>query len=74
MVENYLKKIIQDDRTSDRTWVKADKVWLKVAGDKKYLFAPIDDKARYFLAYDVADTKFQHNDRLNFSNSLWYIY
>ena len=63
MVENYLKEIIP--RTSDRTWVKADKVWLKVAGDKKYLFAPIDDKARYFLAYDVADTKFQHNtDRL----------
>ena len=38
---------------------------LKVAGDKKYLFASIGDKTRYFLAYDVADTKFHHNtDRL----------
>ena len=63
MVENYLKEIIP--RTSDRTWIRADEVWLKVAGDKKYLFASIDDKTRYFLAYDVADTKFQHNaDRL----------
>ena len=38
---------------------------LKVAGDKKYLFASIGDKTRYFLAYDVADTKFHQNtDRL----------
>ena len=33
---------------------------------EKYLFASIDDKTRYFIAYDVADTKFQHNaDRLS---------
>ena len=63
MVEKYLKEIIP--RTVDRTWVRADEVWLKVAGDKKYLFASIDDQTRYFLAYDMADTKFQHNtDRL----------
>ena len=63
MVEKYLKEIIP--RTSNRTWIRADEVWLKVAGDKKYLFASIDDQTRYFLAYDMADTKFQHNaDRL----------
>ena len=63
MVEKYLKEIIP--RTVDRTWVRADEVWLKVAGQKKYLFASIDDTTRYFLAYDLADTKFQHNaDRL----------
>ena len=62
-VKKYLKEII--NRTSDRTWVRSDEVWLKIAGNKKYLFASIDDKIRYFLAYDVADTKFQHNaDRL----------
>ena len=63
MVEKYLKEIIP--RTSDRAWIRADEVWLKVAGNKKYLFASIDDQTRYFLAYDMADTKFQHNaDRL----------
>ena len=63
MVEKYLKDVIP--RTTDRTWIRADEVWFKVAGDKKYLFAPIDDQTRYFIAYDVADTKFQHNaDRL----------
>ncbi|MDI1494967.1 MAG: Integrase protein family [Cenarchaeum symbiont of Oopsacas minuta] len=42
-----------------------DEVWLKISGQKKYLFASIDDNTRYWLAYDVADTKFQHNaDRL----------
>ena len=63
MVEKYLSEIIP--RTVDRTWVSADEVWLKVAGQKKYLFASIDDQTRYFLAYDMVDTKFQHNaDRL----------
>ena len=62
-VEIYLKEIIL--RTVDLTWVRADEVWLKVVEEKKYLFDSIDDKTRYFLAYDVADTKFQHNaDRL----------
>ncbi len=59
MVEKYLNEIVP--RTQDRTWVRADEVWLKVAGQKKHLFASIDDKTRYFLAYDLTDTKFQHN-------------
>ena len=32
-----------------------------MSGRKKYLFASIDDNTRYWLAYDLADTKFQHN-------------
>ena len=63
MVEKYLNEIIP--KTADRIWVRADEVWLKVSGKKKYLFASIDDQTRYFLVYDVVDTKFQHNtDRL----------
>ena len=58
MVEKYLKEVIP--RTADHTWIRADEVWLKVAGQKKYLFASIDDKTRYFLAYDMADSKHQH--------------
>ena len=58
MTQKYLKEIIP--RTCNRTWVRADEVWLKIDGQKKYLFASIDNDTRYFLAYDVADTKKQH--------------
>ena len=27
-------------------WVKADEVWIKVAGKQKYLFASVDDDTR----------------------------
>ncbi len=36
--ETYLNEIVPC--TIDRTWIRADEVWLKVAGEKKYLFAP----------------------------------
>ena len=42
IVEKYLKEIIP--RTSDRAWIRADEVWLKVAVDKKYLFTSIGGK------------------------------
>ena len=41
--------------------VRSDKVWIKVAGKQKYLFVFMDDQTRYWLASDMADTKFQHN-------------
>ena len=56
MVEKYLKEVIP--RTTARTWIRADEVWLKVAGYKKYLFAFIDDQTRYSLVYDMVDIKF----------------
>ena len=63
MVENYLHNIIP--RTIDRTWIRSDEVWVKFTEERKYLFSPIDNKTRYFRAYDVVDTKFQHSaDRL----------
>ncbi|KAF6246382.1 transposase [Nitrosopumilus sp. b3] len=57
MVSKYLNEIIP--RTGN--WVRADEVWIKVAGKQKYLFASMDDDTRYWLASDMADTKFQHN-------------
>ena len=45
MVSNYLNEIVP--RTHDRTMVRADEVWVKVAGEQKYLFASMDDDARY---------------------------
>ena len=63
MVSGYLNEIVP--RTNDRTMVRADEVWVKVSGEHKYLFASMDDDTRYWLASDMAHTKYQHNaDRL----------
>ena len=42
------------------TW-RADEVFVKFSGDMKYLFALMDDETRYWIAQEVADTKFKHN-------------
>lgn len=44
------------------TW-RADEVYVKVKGDKKYLFALMDDKTRFWIAQEVADSKFKHDAR-----------
>ena len=44
-IEKYLNEVIS--RTSDRTWIRSDEVWIKIGGHKKYLFTPIDDNTRY---------------------------
>ena len=41
--------------------VWADEIWVKVKGEYKYLFASMDDDTRYWIASDMAHTKFQHN-------------
>ena len=42
-------------------WFRADEIWIKVNGKQNYLFASMDDDTRYWLASDMATTKFQHN-------------
>ena len=42
-------------------WFRADGVRVKTAWKQCYLFAPMDDDARYWLASDLTDNKFQHN-------------
>ena len=59
LVSKYLNDIVP--RTNDRTMVRADEVWIKVNGKQNYLFASMDDDTRYWLANDMAETKFQHN-------------
>jgi len=44
------------------TW-RADEVWLKIKGDMKYLFAIMDDETRYWIAQEVAETKYKHDAR-----------
>lgn len=57
LTSQYLNQIVP--RVGN--WVRADEVWVKVAGKQKYLFASMDDDTRYWLASDLADTKYQHN-------------
>ena len=57
MVSTYLNGIVP--RVGD--WFRADEVWIKVNGKQNYLFASMDDDTRYWLASDIAETKFQHN-------------
>jgi transposase-like protein len=39
------------------TW-RADELFLKVSGDMKYLYAIMDDETRFWIAQQVADTKY----------------
>lgn len=57
LMEKYLEKIIP--QVGD-TW-RADEVWIKVKGDKKYLFALMDDETRFLIAKEVSDRKEGHD-------------
>jgi putative transposase len=59
LMERYLDKITPD--VSD-TW-RADELWMKFKGDMKYVFAIMDDETRFWIAQEVAETKFKHDAR-----------
>ena len=70
LIYNWVKKYAQlmDDYLKTITpqvgekW-HADEVWLKVKGDRKYLFAMMDNETRFWIAQEVADSKFKHDAR-----------
>ena len=59
LMKSYADKITPN--VSD-TW-RADELYVKIAGEPKYLFAMMDDKTRYLIAQEVAETKDQHDAR-----------
>jgi len=59
LMEEYLEKIKPE--VSD-TW-RADELYLKVKGDLKYLFALMDDETRFWIAQEVANSKYRHDAR-----------
>lgn len=59
LMESYLDKLVP--QVGD-TW-RADEVYTKVKGDMKYLFALMDDETRFWIAQEVADSKFKHDAR-----------
>ncbi len=44
------------------TW-RADELFIKISGNQKYLFAMMDDETRFWIAQEVAETKYQHDAR-----------
>ena len=60
LMNQYLERI--KPQVSD-TW-RADELWLKIKGDKKYLFAIMDDETRFWIAQEIADSKYTHDARM----------
>ena len=58
-MERYIEKL--KPQVSD-TW-RADELWVKIKGDMKYVFAIMDDETRYWIAQEVAETKYKHDAR-----------
>jgi transposase-like protein len=54
LMAKYLDKITP--QVSD-TW-RADELFLKVKGNMKYMYAMMDDQTRFWIAQEVADTKY----------------
>jgi len=48
------------------TW-RADELYVKIKGDMKYLFALMDDETRFWIAQEVAETKYKHDARMLFA-------
>ncbi len=44
------------------TW-RADEIYIKISGNQKYLFAMMDDETRFWIAQEVAETKYKHDAR-----------
>jgi transposase-like protein len=59
LMKDYAEKIIPN--VSD-TW-RADELYVKIAGNTKYLFAMMDDETRFWIAQEVAESKDKHDTR-----------
>jgi transposase-like protein len=59
LMERYLEKITPKVSTAWRT----DELYFKVKGNKKYLYALMDDETRFWIAQQVAETKYDADIR-----------
>ena len=57
LMKAYLEKITPNVADA---W-RADELYLKMRGNPKYLFALMDDETRFWIAQQVADTKYTSN-------------
>lgn len=59
LMESYINKITPQ---VGEKW-RADELFLKIKGNTKYLYALMDDETRYWIATQVADTKYREDVR-----------
>ncbi len=59
LMRNYVESF--QPNVSD-TW-RADELYVKIKGDMKYLFALMDDETRFWIAQEVAESKYKHDAR-----------
>lgn len=62
LMKEYVDKITPN--VGD-TW-RADELYVKIKGDMKYLFALMDDETRFWIAQEVAESKYKHDARMLF--------
>jgi len=65
LMEDYLAKITPQ---MGEVW-RADELFLKVKGNLKYLYAVMDDQTRFWIAQEVASTKFTADVRPLFAKA-----
>jgi putative transposase len=65
-MQQYLDKIAPD---TSSTW-RTDELYLKVKGDTKYLCAIMVDETRFWIAQQVADTKYTQDVRPLFRHAI----
>ena len=58
-MESYLEQIKPDVGNKWRT----DEIYLKIKGNKKYLYAMLDDETRFWIAKQVSDKKYNEDVR-----------
>jgi len=59
LMDQYVENIIPN---VGETW-RADEFYVKINGDMKYLFALMDDETRFWIAQEVAESKYKHDTR-----------
>jgi len=59
LMGRYVEKIVPN---VSNTW-RADELYVKIKGDMKYLFALMDDETRFWIAQEVAESKYKHDAR-----------
>ena len=65
MMQRYVEKITPE---VGEAW-RADELYFKVEGDMKYLFAIMDEDTRFWIAQQVADTKYTADVRPLFAEA-----
>ena len=59
LMQDYVEKL--KPNVSD-VW-RADEIYVKIRGNMKYLFALMDDETRFWIAQEVAESKYKHDAR-----------